>query len=184
MLFEVEQKFRVANFDAVGRRLSELGITVGDPVEQVDTYFRHPQRDFARTDEALRLRREGVENRITYKGPKIDGVTKTRREIELAFEPGSDRYQDFTALLMALGFTTVADVRKIRRSAPTTWETIPIIVTLDRVDQVGTFVEIETQADAGMLDQARAHVQSLAAALGLDQPERRSYLELLLVHAQ
>lgn len=181
MLFEVEQKFRVANFDAVGQRLTSMGVTVGDPVEQDDRYFRHPQRDFARSDEALRLRREGAANCITYKGPKIDAFTKTRREIELGFDSGFDSYQEFTALLLALGFTVAAEVRKVRRSAPMTWEMAAITVTLDTVEHVGTFVEIETQADAATLDQARAHVQSLAASLGLDQPERRSYLELLLV---
>ena len=53
-----------------------------DPAEQVDRYFAHPCRDFARTDEALRLRRDGDDVAITWKGPRIDAATKTRRESE------------------------------------------------------------------------------------------------------
>ena len=54
----------------------------GEPAEQVDTYFSHPARDFAATDEALRIRSIDQENFVTYKGPKLDATTKTRREID------------------------------------------------------------------------------------------------------
>lgn len=54
--FEVEQKFPLADVAAVERRLAELGAQAGGTVEQVDRYFNHPVRDFAQTDEALRLR--------------------------------------------------------------------------------------------------------------------------------
>ena len=68
----------------------ELGATIEPPVVQVDQYFAHPARDFAQTDEALRLRRVGKQNFITYKGSKIDATTKTRREIELPLAPGEE----------------------------------------------------------------------------------------------
>ena len=57
MHFEVEQKFALANPAAVADRLAELGATDAQTVVQVDRYFNHPARDFAQTDEALRLRR-------------------------------------------------------------------------------------------------------------------------------
>ena len=42
-----------------------------------------PCRDFAQTDEALRIRTVGDTSFVTYKGPKLDATTKTRRELEL-----------------------------------------------------------------------------------------------------
>ncbi len=83
MQYEVEQKFPVADLAAVEADLAALGAKIAAAEEEVDLYFAHPARDFAATDEALRLRRKGPRGYITYKGPKIDAVTKTRREIEL-----------------------------------------------------------------------------------------------------
>ena len=85
MSYEVEQKYRVTGFRRVVQRLEELGATLGEPVEQVDTYYAHPSRDFGETDEAFRLRRIGTMTCMTYKGPRIDANTKTRKEIEISF---------------------------------------------------------------------------------------------------
>ena len=94
MQYEVEQKFPVADLAAVEAGLAALGAGISAPREEVDLYFAHPARDFAATDEALRLRLTGLQGSITYKGPKIDAVTKTRREIELPLgelPEGTDR---------------------------------------------------------------------------------------------
>jgi hypothetical protein len=41
-------------------------------------------------------------------------------------------------------------------------------------------VELELQASQGEIPQATACIESLAHALGCKEPERRSYLELIL----
>lgn len=180
MSFEVEQKFRVVDLTAVADRLRALGALPGPPQVQVDRYFAHPARDFARTDEALRLRQAGERCCITYKGPKLDVVTKTRREIELPLPPGAGQVAAWSGLLEALGFTPVLEVRKHRRSCHVVWDGAAVEVVLDQVDDVGDFVELELAADEDGLDAARTRIQALAAALGLTASERRSYLELLL----
>jgi len=165
----------------VSRALRDLAAVEKGIVEQVDQYFAHPVRDFARTDEALRIRRVGEHNVITYKGPKIDATTKTRREIELPLAAGGEAAEEFAELLVALGFRPVATVRKTRTAYALTWQSRPVEVALDSVDGLGTFVEIEAAA-AGKseLDSARDAVTSLAAELGLESSERRSYLEMLV----
>lgn len=180
MKYEVEQKFAIADPAAVEKKLIALGGTFIAAVEQVDRYFGHPARDFAQTDEALRIRRVGEENRITYKGPKIDAVTKTRREIELPLAPGAQAADDFSTLLEALGFRRVAEVRKHRRTASLRWRGRELEAALDEVEHVGRFVELECSADEKDLDPARECLASLAKELGLEKSERRSYLELLL----
>jgi len=82
-VYEVEQKYPLADVAAVEAALARLGATWHATVEQVDRYFNHPCRDFAATDEALRLRRTGEALAITWKGPRLDATAKTRRELEL-----------------------------------------------------------------------------------------------------
>ena len=179
--YEVEQKFRVDDLSTIERQLHLHAAVLGPWEDHVDTYFAHPMRDFAVTDEAFRLRRVGDSNCITYKGPKLDMSTKTRREIEIGMEPGVAAANGLRELVIKLGFRAVADVRKRRRSAPILWEQSAMTVVLDQVDRVGLFVEIETLASEPELDLARHRVETLAKSLGLHFVERRSYLELFLM---
>jgi adenylate cyclase class 2 len=182
-MFEVEQKFAVRDFAAIEATLRERGVELAAAVEQADRYFAHPARDFATTDEALRIRQVGEENRITYKGPKLDAVTKTRREIELPLALGPAHAQQFGELLIALGFSPVAIVRKRRRIGKLEHAGFSVEIALDDVEQVGQFVELEISATAATLDAARKALLEIAIALGLKEVERRSYLELLLAQA-
>ncbi|MGD0896317.1 MAG: class IV adenylate cyclase [Thermoguttaceae bacterium] len=180
MSYEVEQKFPVHDLTAVADRLAALGATVSLPAPEVDLYFAHPSVDFAKTDEALRLRRKGESNSLTYKGPKIDATTKTRREIELPLGPGAAALESWAALLEALGFTRVAEVHKTRRKVIVPWQGRQVEASLDDVDRVGTFVELELIAEAEGIEAAKVCLASLAQSLGLSKSERRSYLQLLL----
>ncbi len=180
MNYEVEQKFPVADMAALEAELASLGATVSEPRLEVDLYYAHPARDFAKTDEALRIRRRGRSNFITYKGPKLDKTTKTRREIELSLEPGEASAVAWSGLLEALGFTPVAEVRKSRRKAEILWEDRRVEASLDDVERLGTFAELELVVESQGVEAAKACIASLAEALGLAGSERRSYLELLL----
>ena len=75
----------------------------GEVDDHEDIYLNHPARDFAETNEAFRIRRISDENRITYKGPRRSGPTKTREEIEIPFASGPDRFQQLLRLLENLG---------------------------------------------------------------------------------
>jgi adenylate cyclase class 2 len=190
-VYEVEMKFSVADPRALEQRLGSLGAKWHDPIDQVDRYFNHPCRDFARTDEALRLRHDGDGVVITWKGPRIDAATKTRREIELplamslpkggdAAAPAASTIAEWTELLEAIGFRPVATVAKRRRPARVHWQRMEVDVALDSVAGVGEYLELELQASEAKVPQARACLESLARELGCGNSERRSYLELLL----
>ena len=180
-MYEVENKYRNADIDQVRAELEKLGAEFQPPIEQIDRYYAHPSRDFAQTDEALRIRRNGDKFRITYKGPKVDKTTKTRKEIEVPLPDGGETDRQFGALPDALGFKPVIEVKKTRTPAEFTRGGREFEVALDQVDQVGDFVEIETSAGSDEeLDAAREALEQLAADFGLQQTERRSYLELLL----
>ena len=156
MKYEVEQKFPVADLAEVQARLSAIGAEISEPRLEVDLYYAHPARDFAATDEALRIRRVGPSNWITYKGPKIDRTTKTRQEIELELPPEEAGARAWAGLLEVLGFRPVAEVRKHRRKALVPWQGRPVEASLDDVQHVGTFVELELVAGRDGIEPAKA----------------------------
>jgi adenylate cyclase class 2 len=171
----------VTSHEAVLRVLAAQGITVGEPVEQIDCYYRHPQRDFAETDEAFRLRTVGEQNFMTYKGPKIDQQTKTRREEEVRLADGPAARTTCDAIIRHLSFEPVATVTKLRRIATTERHDFTVEISLDDVAEVGQFVELEIGVDSDVaMNAAKQALADLAAELNLTEVERRSYLELLL----
>lgn len=186
MIYEVEMKFRVPAGRAPEAGLAPLEISWAEPYEEVDRYYGHPARDFVRTDEALRIRYRNfpddeTERKITYKGPKIDTETKTRREIEIPLAPG-DPWED---ILDALGFTPRGIVRKIRRRGTCVFRGRQFEVLRDHLPELdarpggGHFIELETLADERELAEARSVLLELAGQLDLGESVRTSYLGLL-----
>ena len=176
-MYEVETKVRAAH-DDVAATLRELDAEPVDEIEQIDVYYAAPHRDFAARDEALRRRTEhraGDERTVlTYKGPRETGAGKVRAEHETVVEDPSA----LAAILDALGFEPAATVEKRRRR----FDLDGVTVTLDDVDGLGEFVEVETTAAAADLDAARETMGDALEELGLDDatPIVDSYLELLL----
>ncbi|QSG10118.1 class IV adenylate cyclase [Halapricum desulfuricans] len=180
-MYEVELKVR-ADHGRVRERLDALGAERVGGVTQADTYYDAPHRDFAATDEAFRLREETrdgtAETRITYKGPKIDAESKTREELETTVGDAEVARE----LVESLGFEPVATVRKNREYFSLSGFT----VTLDAVEGVGEFVEVETDVETEPeIESARESAAELLDDLGLDIDDqlRISYLELLLADA-
>jgi adenylate cyclase class 2 len=174
-MYEVELKLR-AEHDALRGALDDVGAEPTGTVTQVDTYYDHPVRAFGETDEALRIRREtdgaGERAEVTYKGPLVDDDSKTREELETGIDDG----ETMDAILESVGFEPAATVEKTRER----YRCGDYTVTLDSVEGLGEFVEIETEADE--IEPAREGAIELLERLGLDPEDgiRRSYLGLLL----
>lgn len=160
---EVEAKFACSDLQRIATHLEAMGATRGATVVQEDLYYAHPMRDFAATDEALRVRTVNGAVELTYKGPRADGDAKVRTEYNV---PSG---QNIHQLLEHLGFHAAATVRKQRES----WSWRDCEVTLDTVEGLGTYVEVE------QINGDSEAVLAVAAALGLRDVEPRSYLELL-----
>jgi len=193
-MYEVEIKVP-ADTDAVRERLRGAGAERVDARRQRDAYYDAPHRDFAETDEALRLRREsplpdgigeGVDaasaanstsetTKVTYKGPLLDEGSKTRAEHETAVDDGDA----MAGVLSGLGFEPAAVVEKRREF----WSFAGFTVTLDAVEGVGEFVEIEREIDdEDAIEATRDEALETLERLGLDGDSqvRTSYLGLLL----
>ena len=180
MTYEVELKFHLTDVAAARSQLEALGAVRGSTQVQCDQYLAHPVRDFAATDEALRIRSIGDENRVTYKGPVIDKATKTRHESELTFQSGTAAAEQFAQIWEQLGFRRVRLVRKTRQLYALQWHNRDLEICLDTVDDLGEFLEIETIASAADKTAAQQAILSLASHLQLTAPEQKSYLQLLL----
>jgi adenylate cyclase class 2 len=170
-MLEVEAKAYLDEPERIISSIIELGGREIYFTVQRDTYYRHPSKDFAKTDEALRIREEEGRSFITYKGPKLDADTKSREELEVPLvDP-----KDLGGLLLRLGFEPVAVVEKLRRG----YLVGTLEVTVDEVKGLGHFLEVEAK-ECEDLEEGKSRVLGLIDTLGLKRMERRSYLELLL----
>lgn len=179
-MIEVEVKAHAPNLDEIEEKIVQIGACRVREEYQEDVYFNAPHRDFAQTDEALRIRKiksgNSEEIFITYKGAKMDKISKTRKEIEVAVEDPlkvADIFQN-------LSFRPVATVRK-NRIIYTMGE---LIITLDEVQGVGSFVEIEKETEEGEdTKEALDEIFATYSKIGInDGFERSSYLELMGIH--
>lgn len=203
-MYEVEVKVSV-DHDTVREALSAAGADHVETLAQADTYFDAPHRDFAETDEALRVRREAsapanferaesrtatidsilddqftaaAESRVTYKGPLLEAESKTREEFETAVADS----ETMREIITHLGFDSAATVRKLREQYRVDHHTI----LLDAVEGVGEYVEIETGVeDEADVEAAREVLYDRLRTLDLDPTEqiRTSYLGLKLEDA-
>lgn len=169
-MLEIEAKAAIENKEEIKQRILEAGGKYIRVETQSDIYFAHPSRDFMKTDEALRIREAGNEYTLTYKGPKLDKLTKTREEIEIKL----DDPVPMAGVLKMLGFMEVAPVVKTRSH----YTLGDYQVALDEVEGLGHFIEIEKHADSYKPEE----LVELLKSLGVEESkmERRSYLELLI----
>lgn len=170
-VLEVEIKARVENMKAIRERLLLRHANPSGRVHERDVYYNAPDRDFAATDEALRLRYTDQGCLLTYKGPKVkDYRLKAREELNTGVESGPV----IETILVRLGYTRVAEVRKWREYFAYRGAS----VCLDEVTGLGDFIEIE--ASPGQKD-PEAFVREIAKDLGVEgEPILASYLEMLL----
>ncbi len=177
-MYEVELKCR-ADHESLRARLNDVGATRTGSRRQIDSYYNAPHRDFAETDEALRIRREEPATgesvtKLTYKGPLVEAESKTREEHETAV----DDENALAGILSGLGFEAAFVVKKDR----TFYELDGYTVVIDAVDGLGEFVEVERETDEEGVESIREGAIAVLETLGLDADDqiRTSYLGLLL----
>ena len=169
-MIEVEVKARIDSFEEIEEKLKTIGAEKTKTEFQEDIYF---QIDFAKTDEALRIRTTNSQTFITYKGPKLNEKAKTRKEVEMAIE-SAEKARD---IFEEIGFTPARIVRKNRLYY--TYENFEI--SLDDVEGLPPYMEIEVALpDSEDYSEAQNRIFELFARLDITEGfERTSYMELL-----
>ncbi|MEL7497403.1 MAG: class IV adenylate cyclase [Planctomycetota bacterium] len=177
---EVEFKFPVDSLEAIRSKLESLGATSIDSCIQQDEYLNDPLRDFAKLDIALRIRQVDDQYWLTFKGPNLDPDAKIRREIETSLlnQQAAEELRD---TFLSIGFYSVATVSKKRECMSLVWQHLLVEASLDEVDEVGPFVELEILVHhEAEVEGAKNCLQSLSAELELVNSTRTSYLAMLL----
>ncbi len=180
MALEIEIKVKVPSLDTIRENLLRNGAELIADQDEHDLYYNAPHRDFAVTDEALRIRYltnqtcgKSMPPNVTYKGPKVgrEGF-KSREEIIVDLSSA----EDYCLILERLGFHLTAEVIKHREI----YQCRNAIVTLDNLPGVGTFSEIEASFSLTE-DQAISVINQTADMAGI-HGERltKSYLEIML----
>jgi adenylate cyclase class 2 len=169
---ETEAKVRVESFHAIRRRLVELGATrIGSSLQR-NELFDKPGGELAESGCRLRLRTDrrpgGGPPVLTFKGPKLGGPFKSRKELEIQVSDEASARN----LLEAMGYRPSFSFDKRRES----WRLGEWFIELDEVPHLGRFVEVEA---AGPREVERA-----LSALRLDglKVVTRGYASLLRRH--
>jgi len=136
---EIEAKLKVDSLDEVEAKLRDLGAEFVAEQRQIDQQFDDANSTMETTDQCLRLRWQEVKGEsryiLTYKGPVQQSDVKKRREIEVEVEDGGA----VEKILSVLGYEVKLVVEKTR----SLWRYGGCEVGLDRLDELGSFVEIE-----------------------------------------
>lgn len=155
MATETEAKIRVADHQALREQLTQLGAKCQTEQLEVDIYFDTAEGELLKGDRALRLRRVGDEQVLTYKGPPEQSKYKQRQEIQTSVADG-DAIQ---SLLGELGFRKSLVFEKKRQR----WLLDDCRVELDTLPLLGAFVEVEGPCEAA--------IGQVLSKLGLDKAD-------------
>jgi len=111
----------------------------------------------------VRVRYENGKNILTYKGERQEDRFGSREEIEIVVDSG-----EILKILRGIGLQESAMYVKDRAS----YSANDCVVSLDRIDGIGTYVEIEGQ---------EKEILEILEVLGLKdrEPEKQSYSEIL-----
>ncbi len=166
-MLELEMKAKIDKYNR-GRveQITKKAEYLGERLEE-DIYFSSPIKNFKETDEALRIRKSQGKTILTYKGPKIDRISKSREEIE-TFVSG-----DINLILERLGFYKFIEIKKKRKL----YRYNEFMISIDDVEGLGEYIEVELKSEK---KEDVKKIEHLFDILYLDS-ERRSYLELLLI---
>ena len=132
-LIERERKYRLSEADAraLETKLRADGATERREIQE-SIIFR---ADHLKKDTIVRLRTIGDQRELTFKGPKkVKGMDKVREELNAEIGEGP-----MVEILEEMGFRAVISYRKDSRI----FEFEGVLVSVDRLNGIGTFCEIE-----------------------------------------
>nr|MDO8079118.1 class IV adenylate cyclase [Candidatus Freyarchaeota archaeon] len=176
-MIEVEIKCPINDSEEIAEKLiRKVNAKFVKTVSQKDFYLQHPSRNFEETDEAIRIRDSDEGTQLTYKGPKIDALSKTREELCVYV----DNFETILKIFERIGFLPIAKVVKSRIIFHIEGS---IIASVDKVQDLGNFIELESEAkDYTQVEAKREELFSILDKLGLsrENTERKSYLELIM----
>ncbi len=192
-MVEVDVKLPLTGKCDIANKLVESGFKQGNRVRETDIYFNGIDRDFRKSDEALRIRKtesidggamtsdsdelaKNLSNEVhvlTYKGKKLDNISMSREETEIKI----DDFDGMKTVLESLGFRPVFPVIKERQY----YYSEEMTACLDFVKDLGWFLELEIIVECEdkrecALDMIKKQIEELG--FSMDDTIRTSYLSM------
>ncbi len=161
---EVEIQVIIKDSEKAEKKLREAGSFVKTR-KQIDKYFVPPQRDFFTKDppdEYLRVRYEDGKNHLNYSFLHFgeDGWLKSTDEYETPVDKPGVIEEVFKKIGMILKVT----VKKTRMY----FDCGDFEVTLDQIEDLGDFMEVEAKKDFGGVDKTRNACSDFLNNLGVE----------------
>jgi len=163
---EVERRYKVKESDLpeIRTKLSRLGFEQAYVQHQADEYFTSRHKDFIASEECLRIRSVDSATILTWKPPTTDEMRIApefwKQELEFPVDASPEMVRQFLVALDFISYTVVDKVRNTYRDQS------GVEVSIDQVDRLGTFIEIEIKSMD--VEQARQDLVQVAKELTLD----------------
>ncbi len=161
---EVEIKLIVKNPVKIEKQLLRMGKFIKSK-KQVDKYFTSPQKDFFAkkpTIEYLRVRYEDKKNHLNYSFCHLNKDNSLISTDE--FETVIERPEIVEQILKKIGMICKVTVIKTRKY----FEIKNFEVTLDHIDKLGDFLEIEAKKDFGSINKTKQACIQLLEKLNIE----------------
>jgi adenylate cyclase class 2 len=193
-MIEVEIKVQISDPFSMRKKFESNQGSYKFSLIHEDTYYNMPKglRNFKKTDEALRLRKsikfdknkkwdvKKTDYFITYKGRKIDTLTKSREEIDLKI----DNIDKMKEIFELLGFQEVLTVKKERDLFLFQYKNYRIEALIDYLPALKQyFIEVEYLLDSREnIEKTREILFDFLGLFGIHKKDsiKKSYLELIL----
>lgn len=161
---EIEIQVIIKNPEKIEARLNEVGKFVKSR-KQVDKYFVPPYRDFFTKDmpdEYLRVRHEEGKNHLNYSFLHFgeDGWLRSTDEYETLV----DKPEVVEEIFEKVGLIPKVTVKKIRKY----FDCGDFEVTLDQIEDLGDFMEVEAKKDFGGVDKTRKACEDFLNSLNVE----------------
>ncbi len=173
---EIEVKYKCDDLEGFAEQLLNKGFTLEKSKHQIDTYFIVNRKNGDGTRDYLRIRGDPKGNNFSLDFHKVLSLLETD-ETEIEFND----MEGMTKILNALGFKVACVLNKDRKK----YTKGSLLVILDKVEDLGTFVEVELMDEP--TDENKALVLGTASELGLKEEDRvikKGYPDLLIESLQ
>lgn len=160
-MIEVEIRVLLKNASDAEKKLEKKG-SLKKEKNQIDEYFLHPSRDFYASPtirEYIRIR-HGEKPTFEYHKAHIKEGKKTHTK---EFKVEINAIDKMKEILMQLGFRPFVTVKKHRKL----YDSQDFEASLDTIDDLGTFLEIEAKKDFGGIEKTKQECIRFLKNLGI-----------------
>ncbi len=168
---EVEIKFKIKDPTAIKRKITVLKPTYKGKLHQKDLWFDNPDKNWRKRGAALRIRQQDKRLFLAIKDKqRVDGRVRRAEEVEVEIGGDFEKVKKFWEQTSLVVDHLIEKEREV-------WDYRGLEITLDKVKNLGTFLELEGTEGA---------IEDAVVKLGLEKEPRivETYGQIVEKHAK